>query len=60
MLVCELFGRPDILMTSGLLLTGLPDGVQFQSPPTIIGKLETFENTLLRSLKKFSQFLLGP
>ena len=49
-----------MLRTSILLEAGSRQGVQFQSPPTIIGYLEALLNILLRSAKNFGHGLLGP
>ena len=46
--------------TSILLVAGSRQGVQFQSPPTIIGNLVALLNILLRSAKNSGQGLLGP
>ena len=54
------FGKLTILITSGLFLNGLVEGVQFQSPPKMTGKLLYVLRMLLRSLKKSTHTKLGP
>ena len=57
--VCEIFGNLAIFTTSGLVLIGQGDGVQFQSLPIINGSLLTLLKILSRSVKKSLHMELG-
>ena len=57
--VCVIFGNLAIFTTSGLVLIGQGDGVQFQSLPIINGSLLTLLKILSRSVKKSLHMELG-
>ena len=55
-----MLGSLAIFSTSGLVLIGSVEGVQFQSPPTMIGRFDVLLRMLLISRKNSGQIVLGP